>query len=320
MLGPLEAFIHAAEAGGFSAAAVRLGVSAAAVSKQVARLEARLGARLFHRTTRSLALTEAGEQLYESSAAHWRSLRAALDGVTGPARAPAGCLRVSVGNGFGRRKILPLMPEFLAAYPAIRLDWNLENRRVDLVAGNFDAAIGNVIDPDSRVVARELMRVDVVLCAATDYLARRGMPQSLADLAGHDCIRLRSPTTGRVQEWAFGLDEQTRIGGESRVVVDDVEAIAEAVHLGLGIGLVGSYHLAGEFAAGRVVRLFPELEISPTAICIYHRSGRQLAPKLRVFIDFLVERLRMESASTPLLPKGVALTAGRLGSPINRVG
>ena len=315
----LEAFIHAAEAGGFSAAAVRLGVSAAAVSKQVARLEARLGAQLFHRTTRSLALTEAGEQLYESSAAHWRSLQAALDEVTGPARAPAGCLRVSVGNGFGRRQILPLMPEFLTAYPAIRLDWNFENRRVDLVAEGFDAAIGNVIDPDSRVVACELLRVDVVLCAATDYLARRGVPQSLADLTDHDCVRLRSPTTGRVQEWSFGPDEQTWIGGESRVIVDDVEALAEAVRLGLGIGLVGRYHLTEEFAAGRVVRLLPELEISPTAIAIYHRSGRQPAPKLRVFIDFLVERLRMQSLRPPFA-KGGASAMERPESPINRIG
>lgn len=295
MLSYLEAFIRAAEAGGFSAAARRLGISAAAVSKQVARLEARLGARLFHRTTRHLALTEAGEQLYESSAAHWRGLQAALDGVSGPTRFPAGCLRVSVGNGFGRRQILPLMPEFLAAYPAIRLDWNFENRRVDLVAEGFDAAIGNVIDPDSRVVARELMRVDIVLCAAADYLARRGAPGSLADLAGHDCVHLRSPTTGRVQGWAFGPSGQTRVGGESRVIMDDVEAVAEAVRLGLGIGLVGSYHLTEDLAAGRVVRLLPELEISPTTIHIYHRSGRQLAPKLRVFIDFLAERLRMES-------------------------
>ncbi|MCP5159187.1 MAG: LysR family transcriptional regulator [Gammaproteobacteria bacterium] len=294
MLGYLEAFIHATETGGFSAAAVRLGVSAAAVSKQIARLEARLGVRLFHRTTRSLTLTEAGEQLYESSTVHWRGLQAALNGISGPAQSPAGCLRVSVGNGFGRRKILPLMPEFLATYPAIRLDWNFENRQVDLVAEGFDAAIGSVIDPDSRVIARELMRVEVILCAAADYLARRGGLHSLADLVNHDCIQLRSPTTGRVQEWMLDPDRPTRTGGKSRVIVDDVEAVAEAVRLGLGIGLIGSYHLTEELATDRVVHLFPELKIPPVAISIYHRSGRQLAPKLRVFTDFLIERLRTQ--------------------------
>lgn len=286
----LESFLKTVEAGSFSAAAGRLGLTPAAVSKHVAKLERSLGTRLFRRTTRSLTLTEAGERLYAETSAAARTLSQAMATLTERDTRPAGTLRVSVAPGFGRQYVLPLMPAFLERYPDIRLDWSLENRHVDLVKEGFDAAIGAGVEDDANVVARELVPIRMLTVASPAYLAKRGEPATLADLSHHDCIRLRSATTGRVRDWAFAVGGETvTVPVDGRVVLTDLDAICEAAAAGIGLARLGVHHVLPFLDDGRLVRVLPQFPTTVGTIYAYYAHARLTPPKVRAFIEFLTE-------------------------------
>jgi DNA-binding transcriptional LysR family regulator len=187
-LNHLESFVQSAEGGSFSAAARRLGLTPAAVSKNVARLEARLGVRLFQRSTRSLTLTEGGERFLAQIGPALSTLQEAVAGIATDDGQPAGTLKVSMGQAFGREHVLPMMGDFLARYPAILPDWYFDNQQVDLVGEGFDAAIGGGIELSAGLVARELARIHVVAVASPAYMQGRRKPKhpsgQLADQAG----------------------------------------------------------------------------------------------------------------------------------------
>ncbi|KWI95934.1 hypothetical protein WM11_26950 [Burkholderia ubonensis] len=286
----LESFLRTVEAGSFSAAAGRLGVTPAAVSKHVAKLERDLGTRLFHRTTRSLTLTEAGERLYAETSAAARALSRAMATLTERDAHPAGTLRVSIAPGFGRQYVLPLMPAFLERYPGVRLDWSFENRHVDLVKEGFDAAIGSGVEDDANVVARELAPIRPLIVASPAYLAKHGAPATLADLARHDCIRLRSATTGRIREWAFTVDHETVTAPvDGRVVLTDLDAICDAAVAGMGLARLGAHHVLPYLDDGRLVRVLTQYPATGGTIHVYYAHARLTPPKVRAFIDFLTE-------------------------------
>eukprot|EP01038_Epipyxis_sp_PR26KG_P018057 gene18057-25323_t len=165
-LNHLESFVQSAEGGSFSAAARRLGLTPAAVSKNVARLEVRLGVRLFQRSTRRLTLTEGGERFLAQIGGALATLQEAVAGIDKDDGQPAGTLKVSMGQAFGREHVLPMLGDFLARYPAIQPDWHFDNQQVDLVGEGFDAAIGGGIELPAGLVARELSRIHVVAVAA----------------------------------------------------------------------------------------------------------------------------------------------------------
>ncbi|WP_035879413.1 LysR family transcriptional regulator [Cupriavidus sp. BIS7] len=286
----LESFLRTVESGSFSAAAGRLGLTPAAVSKHVAKLERSLGARLFQRTTRSLALTEAGERLYAETAAAARTLTQAMATLTERDSQPAGTLRVSVAPGFGRQYVLPLMPAFLERYPGIRLDWSLENRHVDLVKEGFDAAIGSGVEDDANVVARELMPIRLLTVGAPAYLRRHGTPETLADLSSHDCIRLRSATTGRLREWAFDVEGETvTVPVDGRLVLTDLDAICDAAIAGMGLARLGAHHVLPYLDDGRLIRVLAGYPASGGNIYVYYAHYRLTPPKVRAFINYLTE-------------------------------
>jgi len=288
----LDSFLKTVEAGSFSAAASRLGVTPAAVSKQVAQLERRLGSRLFQRTTRSLALTESGERLYADTAGPARALEQAFATHSARDQAPAGTLRVSVAPNFGRQHVLPLMPQFLARYPALRLDWSFENRRVDLVREGFDAAIGAGLDADANVVARPLVPIKLLTVAAPSYLAAHGTPAVLSDLGSHDCIRLRSATTGRMRDWTFVAGGETvTVQVDGRIVLTDLDAIGEAALAGLGLARLGAHQVLPYLDDGRLVRVLDAFPAPAGAIQVYYAQSRLTPPKVRAFVDFLSEAL-----------------------------
>lgn len=288
----LDSFLKTVEAGSFSAAAGRLGVTPAAVSKQVTQLERRLGTRLFQRTTRSLTLTESGERLYAEAAGPAHALEQALGTLTARDEAPAGTLRVSVAPGFARQHVLPLMPQFLERYSALRLDWSFENRRVDLVREGFDAAIGAGIGADANVVARPLVPIKLLTVAAPSYLARYGTPLTLSDLGRHDCIRLRSATTGRLRDWSFVLDGDTvTVPVDGRIVLTDLDAIGEAALAGMGLARLGAHQVLPYLNDGRLVRVLDSFPSPPGAIQVYYAHYRLTPPKVRAFVDFLGETL-----------------------------
>ncbi len=289
-LSGLESFLKTVEAGNFSAAAGLLGLTPAAVSKHVAKLERGLGARLFQRTTRSLTLTEAGERLYAETAGPARALSQAMATLTERDAQPAGTLRVSVAPGFARQYVLPLMPAFMARYPAIRLDWSLENRQVDLVKEGFDAAIGAGIAVDASVVARQLTPLRMLIVAAPAYLDAHGTPVTLADLSHHDCIRLRSATSGRLRDWSFQVDGETvTMPVEGRLVLTDIDAICDAAVTGMGLARLGVHHVLPYLDDGRLVRVLNEFPAPTGAIQVYYAHYRLTPPKVRAFIDFLIE-------------------------------
>ena len=195
----LDSFIYSAEDGGFSAAARRLGLTPAGVSKNVARLEASLGVRLFRRSTRKLSLTEEGEQFLREVAEPWHRIHDAMAVVRQGANHAAGPLKVALAPAVGRMHFVPMLAEFHRRYPDVLCDLHFDNRQVDLIAEGFDVAIGGGVELPQGVVARELARVRIVLAASPEYLARRGTPRHPDELAAHDGIARRSTRSGRRQ-------------------------------------------------------------------------------------------------------------------------
>jgi DNA-binding transcriptional LysR family regulator len=290
----LVSFVRTAEHGSFSAAARILGLTPAGVSKNVARLEADLGTRLFHRSTRRLALTESGERFLAQVDAPLASLHGAMAGVRRLDDDPAGTLKVSMGHGFGRHFLLPLLPQFLARYPRVVPDWHFDNRSVDLVGEGFDAAIGGGFALTPGVVARELAPVHIVAVAAPAYLAGRTLPRAPDDLAAFDGIARRSTPSGRVRAWSLRSRRtpEQAVPCRARLVLSDPEAIAQAARLGLGVALLPMPFAFALIASGELVRLLPGWYSDAGPISLYYPSRRQVPAKTRVFVDFVVERFR----------------------------
>jgi len=290
----LVSFVQTAEHGSFSAAARVLGLTPAGVSKNVASLEADLGMRLFHRSTRRLALTESGERFLNQVNGPLTSLQGALAGVQDENDEPAGTLKVSMGQAFGRNFLVPLLEGFLARYPAVLPDWHFDNRRVDIVGEGFDAAIGGGFDLTNGVVARELAPVHIVAVASPAYMAGRAPPQRPDDLEHFDAIMRRSSPTGRVRPWTLRsrrMAEQP-VPCRPRLIFSDPEAIALAARIGLGVALLPMPFAFAAIKSGELVRLLPGWYSDAGPLSLYYPSRRMLPAKTRVFVDFVVERFR----------------------------
>ena len=290
----LTSFVRAAEHGSFSAAARSLGLTAAAVSKNVARLESLVGVRLFHRSTRRLALTEGGERFLAQVRDPLASLDAAFAGLRERDDVAAGTLKVSMGQAMGRNFLVPLLGEFLQRHPAIVPDWHFDNRRIDLVGEGFDAAVGGGFALTPGVVARELAPVHIVAVASPGYLAGRAPPQQPDDFATLDGIMRRSSPTGRVRPWTLrarrGVDQP--VPCRPRLIFSDPEAIALAARQGLGVALVPMPFAFAHIASGELVRLLPGWYSDAGPLSIYYPSRRLLPAKTSAFVDFVVERFR----------------------------
>ena len=291
----LVSFVQTAEHGSFSAAARVLGLTPAGVSKNVARLESNLGVRLFHRSTRRLALTEDGQRFLQQVDAPLTALHGALAGVRKREDEPAGALKVSMGQAFGRNFLVPLLGEFLARYPAVMPDWHFDNRQVDLVGEGFDAAIGGGFELTPGLVARELARVHVVAVASPAYLQGRALPREPADLATVDAIMRRSSPTGRVRPWTLRTRRSAAeqpVACRPRIVFSDPEAIAHAALQGLGVAMLPMPFAFAHIASGELVRLLPGWYSDAGALSLYYPTRQMLPAKTRVFADFVTERFR----------------------------
>lgn len=200
-LANLESFIRSAECGSFSAAARRLGVTPAAVSRNVAMLERNLRVRLFQRSSRSLTLTEDGERFLASVSDGVKSIQSAMARVTTQSGKPAGVVKVSMPVSFGLDYVLPLLPAFIERYPDVQVDWSFENRQVDLIGEGFDAAIGGGMELAPGVVAQRLAPLHVIAVASPDYLKGRQPPRQPHELEDLDGVSMRSALTGRLRVW-----------------------------------------------------------------------------------------------------------------------
>ncbi|MBU9190762.1 LysR family transcriptional regulator [Burkholderia gladioli] len=289
-LNGIVAFVRTAETLSFVAAGRKLGISASAVGKTIAKLERSLGVRLFHRTTRRVTLTEEGRHFYERCHRILEELRDAEATLSASAQTPRGRLRVSLPV-IGYRFLLPVLPAFSARYPDIELDLDFNDRLVDVVEGGFDAVIRSGQLSDSSLMSRRLGPFRFVLCASPDYLARAGVPRGLADLAAHEGVRYRFPTTGKLQPWSLLPDGGEPPNLRCAMTCNNMEALRGAVIAGFGIGFMPDFLARDALAAGSLVEVLEPHSIAPGQFSILWPSSRQLSPKLRVFVDFMCEHL-----------------------------
>lgn len=291
----LLSFVRTAEHGSFSAAARVLGLTPAGVSKNVARLETDLHIRLFHRTTRHLALTEGGERFLRQVDGPLASLHAAVEAAAELETDPAGTLKLSMGQGFGRAFIVPLLGDFLTRYPRVLPDLHFDNNQIDIVAEGFDAAIGGGFELAAGVVARELAPVHIVAVASPGYMSGRATPRTPADLAAFDGIMRRSTPTGRVRPWVLRsrrLAEQV-VSCKPRLIFSDPEAVAQAALMGIGVALLPMPFAFASIKSGELVRLLPGWYGEAGSVSIYYSSKKMRPPKTRAFVDFILERFRL---------------------------
>ncbi|MBT8766495.1 LysR family transcriptional regulator [Metapseudomonas boanensis] len=295
-LANLESFVRSAETGSFSAAARRLALTPAAVSRNVAMLERNIGVRLFQRSTRKLTLTEAGERFLEAIGGNLEALQAAIASVGADQGEPAGVLKVSMAPSFGMTYLLPLLPAFRARYPQVRPEWHLENRSVDLIAEGYDVAIGGGFELSSGVVSRPVAPAHIIAVASPAYLAGRAVPTSPEELADFDGIVMRSTRTGRVRHWTMrdvaGAEMAAHL--PETIMLNDPAAMREAALLNQGVALLAVPDVLPWLERGELVRLLPRWYADAGSISIYYASRTLLPGKTRAFIDFVTETFARE--------------------------
>ena len=297
-LSSIECFVRSAEAGSFSEAARRLGFTAAAVGKNVAKLEKSLGVRLFQRSTRSLTLTEEGEQFLQSVGSSLATIQSAVANLADSGGRPAGILKVSMANAFGCEYIVPLLSDFLMQNPAIVPDWHFQNRAVDLIAEGFDAAIGGGFELPLGLVSRELAPAHVVLLASKAYLEGTAPINHPDQLKDHQGIFIRSPQTGRIRPFALTnckdtkTKEQLPIDMKVRMTMSDPAAALQAAELGLGIAVTSMPHAVLKIEQGSLVRVLPDWYADNGKLNLYFSAQKLLPSKTRVFVNYIVEHFR----------------------------
>ncbi|KQZ78721.1 LysR family transcriptional regulator [Pseudomonas sp. Root562] len=290
-LANLECFVRSAESGSFSATARQLALTPAAVSRNVAMLERNIGVRLFHRSTRKLTLTEAGEHFLTSIGGNLDALQNAISSIAADHGEPAGLLKVSMPPTFGISHVLPLLPEFLARYPLVRPEWHFENRQVDLIAEGFDVAIGAGFELAQGVISRRLSAAHVIAVASPQYMRGKTSPPHPGALEDLNGIVMRSGRTGRVRQWTLrdkqGAEMTARL--KETIVVNDPAAMREAALLGLGVCFLAVPDVLSWIERGDLVRLLPDWYADAGTISMYFATRALMPAKTRVFIDFVSE-------------------------------
>lgn len=285
----LRVFRHVAEMNSFAGAGRKLGLSPAAISKNIAALEARLGVRLINRTTRRMSLTEEGEIYLGHVTRGLDALTEAHDALCSPKLLPSGTLRVAAPMTITLTRLSKAIPGFLSRYPDLKLDLHLDDRRVDIVREGFDLAIrGSPGLEDSSLVARKLATMRHVLCAAPSYLAARGVPGTPSELKSHDLIRFSLSSTADF--WEFRKDgkaERVEIG--RRYSVTSSLAVRDALRAGFGVNLIPYPYVEDDLRAGRLQSALDDWETPVTTIHAIYPSRQHVAPKTRAFLDFLIE-------------------------------
>lgn len=284
----VAAVIQVAEQGSFTAAARTLGLSSSATSKAIARLEEELGVKLFHRTTRSVSLTPEGERYVEGVKPLLLEMDAITAEVTDNPSQPRGLLRVSAPAAYARSMLTPRLAEFSQRYPDINLDLLLEDRDVDLAAEQVDVAIRTGPLPDNvNLVARRLFTEPMITCASPDYLTQHGEPQTPDDLEQHNCIRFRNTRTGRPRSWFFKDGEQRQVAG--MLTIDDAEAVGRAAIAGAGIAQIPGYMAKAGLETGALQEVLRSYRPPEVVFSALYLDRRFVSPRIRVFIDFLLE-------------------------------
>lgn len=300
LLGSLELLCLAAEAKSFTEAASLAGLTPAAVSRSIARLEARLGVQLFVRTTRQVRLTEFGQEYVAQCRQALGLLSDAERALTCGQVVPAGRVRISLPTSFGHYRVLPLLPEFRRLYPEVKLDVHLSNRNVDFTAEDYDLAVRGREQADSGLIARKLEDAELVVVAAPAYLKRHGTPKTIADLAAHDCLQFVLPSSGQAIAWAL-RDRGRLVACPTQGGIRCLDDILGGVTLARGgAGLLQTFRFIVEddLQRGSLREILKPFAGATRPFSLLYPANRHMPRRARVLIDFLVERLGGERTAS----------------------
>lgn len=287
------AFMAVATEGSFAKAGERLGIGRSAVCRNVQKLEMQLSTRLFLRTTRATHLTREGERFFENCNRGVTHIVEAMNDMLelrqGP---PRGLLRISSSIDFGRKVVAPLLCKFSEVYPDIAVDLLLDDRPADFAAEQIDVAFRNGRIEDSSIIAKQLIPMQMVLCASRSYADKRGLPSTLEELSQHDCINFRF-SSGRVSEWEFKVDGQMRrYLPAARLTFNDADLVLKAVLDGRGIAQMAGYQIRDHVARDELVMALRRHVPDDRGHYICYLCRQHLPTRIRVFIDFMTEQIR----------------------------
>lgn len=299
----LKVFLRVAETGSFTRAADRLALPRATISTAVQQLEAKLGSRLLHRTTRRVGLTPDGEVLLERA----RTLVADMEDIEQqflPSRSHvSGRLKVDVPSRIARRLIAPALPDFFERYPAIELELGSSDRAVDLVLEGVDCALRVGPLASSSLVARPLGHFTLINCASPAYLSRHGTPRTPADLPEHIAVNYASPTSGRAAPWEWQRDGETAtLRMRSQVSANNAETYIACALAGLGLVQIPAYDVREHLAAGELAEVLPEARAQPLPVHLVYPHRRNLSRRMQAFAGWL-EALLAASLDAPEAPR-----------------
>ena len=288
-------FVRTVAAGSFAGAAKTLGVTPVAVSKNVQRLERQLGVRLLQRSTRKLSLTQEGRLFYERCTGPLQELESAQSAVREKGASPAGMLRVTSLTPFGRTYVLPLLPAFSRLYPRIEIELHLDDGVSDMIAQGYDVGIRAGEMRDGTMVAREIAPLHFVVCGAPSYFAERGVPAKPADLAHHNCLRLRGRGAhpDRALNWLLG-PERVPVAPPVRgnFLAGDITTLVAAAEHGQGLVLAPLPFVLPLFRSGALAPVLTDCMSQPVRLFIHYPNRKHLPVRVRSFVNFLLERLR----------------------------
>lgn len=290
----IMAFMAVASEGSFAKAGERLGIGRSAVSRNVQKLETQLGTRLFLRTTRTTQLTREGQRFFDNCHQGVTHIVEAMNDMLelreGP---PRGLIRISSTVGFGRKIVAPLLDPFMRAYPDIAVELMLDDRPTDFASERIDVAFRNGRIEDSSIIARQLIPMQMALCAAPSYVAARGLPRTLEELSGHQCINFRF-ASGRVFEWEFKVDGRIRkVMPTARLTFNDADLVLHAVLQGMGIAQMAGYQIRDHIAARQLVVALARHAPDDRGHYICYLSRQHLPTRIRVFVDFMIGQIRL---------------------------
>lgn len=296
----METFVRIVEAGSLTAAAETLATSLTSVVRSLAMLEQAVGMRLLNRTTRRMALTDEGREYFEHCRRILTEVEEAEAALSARQVSPAGKLAVTAPVMFGRLHVWPVVGDFMATYPEVRVELKLFDRVVDLLDEGLDAAIRIGHLPDSSLVALPLGTIRRVVCASPGYLQQQGTPERPADLAAHRCIQFSGLTPG--DEWTFGDGcgggKTTRVAVVGALLTNQVDIALDACVRGLGCGMLLDYQVRERVADGSLCRILQGFEPAPIPVSIVYPHSRLLSSRIRVFVDWMAPRLRERLASS----------------------
>ncbi len=293
-LASIALFCKAAELGNFTSAAEAMGVTPAAVSRSIGRLEERLNVKLFARTTRRVKLTDDGRAYFEQCEQALAQLQEAERIVTGNQASPSGRLRVSVPTTYGHHRILPILPKFMKKFPLINLEVSISNRNIDFVEEGFDVAIRMGALEDSRLIAHKLEDAALCVFASPAYLKRAPKLRTIADLSAHDCIQFIMPSSGRPIPWGF-FERQGEVDfvADGRIQIQD-DVLGGVTLAKAGGGIFQSYRfiVARELQSGELVEVLKAHTGRARPFNILYPQNRHMSSRVRVFVDFVREHFR----------------------------